>query len=371
MYSTTYEARLARTLAAVSMDPVDKIPFSYNGPAYLAREMGLTMGEYVHDFPKSTDAAVEFCRRHPGIDSIHSPIMEPRALSTLWLAPAKVPGEELPEDELWQVEEQEIVTFEDYEAILREGYGPWSERVMTERLNAPHKKMAPYISYLPETIRKLKDSGVPVLNQGSCGSPFEHLCGGRTLTQFFMDILDEPELVKAVLDKAMEFEQAQFAAQLENTHPLGAWVGGWRAAPQMMGHDMWLEFAWPYIKKMVEIAVEHDVLPVLHFDSCWDRELETLKELPARKCMLMLDGTTDIRKARSILGDHMCIMGDVPAQLLAFGSENEVYEYVTKLIDDVGPKTGFIVSSGCDAPLNAKPENISAMIQATEDYRTK
>ena len=45
MYETTYEARLARTLAAISMAPVDKIPFSYNGPAYLARESGMTIGE--------------------------------------------------------------------------------------------------------------------------------------------------------------------------------------------------------------------------------------------------------------------------------------------------------------------------------------
>ena len=46
----------------------------------------------------------------------------------------------------------------------------------------------------------------------------------------------------------------------------------------------------------------------------------------------------------------------------------QVYEYVTKLIDDVGPKTGLIVSSGCDAALNARHENIDAMIQATLDY---
>ena len=29
----------------------------------------------------------------------------------------------------------------------------------------------------------------------------------------------------------------------------------------------------------------------------------------------------------------------------------------------------FFVSSGCDCPLNAKDENVDAMIQATIDYR--
>ena len=37
MYSKTYEARLNRTLNAIAMKPVDKIPLSYNCPAYMAR----------------------------------------------------------------------------------------------------------------------------------------------------------------------------------------------------------------------------------------------------------------------------------------------------------------------------------------------
>ena len=109
-------------------------------------------------------------------------------------------------------------------------------------------------------------------------------------------------------------------------------------------------------------------MPVLHFDSCWERELETLKELPEKKCLLMLDGTTDMRKARAVLDDRMCLMGDVPSRMMAFSKPEEVYEYVTKLIDDVGPKTGLIVSTGCDCPLNAKDENVDAIIQATVDY---
>ena len=130
-----------------------------------------------------------------------------------------------------------------------------------------------------------------------------------------------------------------------------------------------MEYVWPYLQEMVLKTIEAGVTPVLHFDSCWDSELETLKELPARKCVLMLDGSTDMRKAREILDDRMCLLGDVPSSMLAFGTPSEVYDYVTKLIDDVGPKTGLMISSGCDCPLNAKDENVDAMIQATVDYQ--
>lgn len=369
MYSKTYEARLNRTLNAIAMKPVDKIPLSYNGPAYMARESGLTMAEYVHDFSKATQAAVDFCHRHPCIDSMHTPLIMPRTMSGLWMSPCRLPGEELGEDELWQLEEQETIRFEDYEDILKEGWDSWSARALKERLGDPMSAIGPFLAAQPMAFRRLKEEcGVPVLNPGNAGAPFENLCGGRTLMRFFVDILEEPELVKAVLDNVMDSARRRYIAELEASRPLGVWVGGWRAAPELMGHDMWMEFAWPYIREMVEITVAHGAIPILHFDSCWDRELETLKELPARTCLLMLDGTTDIRKARHVLGDHMCILGDVPSHLMAFGSEDDVYRYTAKLIDDVGPKTGLMVSSGCDVPLNARPENVRAMMQAVEDY---
>jgi uroporphyrinogen-III decarboxylase len=59
----------------------------------------------------------------------------------------------------------------------------------------------------------------------------------------------------------------------------------------------------------------------------------------------------------------MCIMGDVKAAMFSLGTPNEVYEYSTKLIKEIGP-SGFILSSGCDIPINAKPENVAAMISA-------
>ena len=54
-------------------------------------------------------------------------------------------------------------------------------------------------------------------------------------------------------------------------------------------------------------------------------------------------------------------------QLLAFGTASEVYDYTHKLIDDVGPRTGLIVSSGGETPLNAKAEHVDAMVQAAWD----
>jgi uroporphyrinogen-III decarboxylase len=64
---------------------------------------------------------------------------------------------------------------------------------------------------------------------------------------------------------------------------------------------------------------------------------------------------TDLCKFRQIVGDRMAVMGDIPAHLLSLGTPDNIYNYVRDLIRDIGP-TGLLLTPGCDAPFNAKPE---------------
>ena len=93
-----------------------------------------------------------------------------------------------------------------------------------------------------------------------------------------------------------------------------------------------------------------------------------LKELPRGKCVCELDSTTDIFKAKEILKGHMCIMGDVPASLLAIGTAQQVEDYCKKLIDVVGEGGGFILSSGCGVPIDAQFDNMKEMIDTAKNY---
>ena len=91
--------------------------------------------------------------------------------------------------------------------------------------------------------------------------------------------------------------------------------------------------------------------------------LAYFRELPRASCILELDEETDIFKVKQTLGDWICLKGNVPASLLAFSKTGEVETYCAKLIREVGYGGGFILSSGCEVPLNAKVENVEAMIR--------
>jgi len=67
----------------------------------------------------------------------------------------------------------------------------------------------------------------------------------------------------------------------------------------------------------------------------------------------------------------MCISGDVPASLLTLGTPDEVRDYCQRLIDVVGDEGGFILTTGCECPVDAKFENVKMMIDVANTYRGK
>jgi uroporphyrinogen-III decarboxylase len=72
-------------------------------------------------------------------------------------------------------------------------------------------------------------------------------------------------------------------------------------------------------------------------------------------------------KAKEILGDTVCIRGNVPLSILVAGTTENVRAYCKKLIDTVGKGGGYIMdaATGLD---DVKPENVKAMFEFTKEY---
>ena len=69
---------------------------------------------------------------------------------------SSVPGRELPADELWQVDEAEIMKLEDYDKIVDQGFGPWLDNYYrTERLPAPSRSWPPSSQTIPDALAAL------------------------------------------------------------------------------------------------------------------------------------------------------------------------------------------------------------------------
>ncbi|MDE3077634.1 MAG: methyltransferase, partial [Chloroflexota bacterium] len=59
--------------------------------------------------------------------------------------------------------------------------------------------------------------------------------------------------------------------------------------------------------------------------------------------------------------------GDIPASLLAAGTPEDIRAYIRDLVE-LFDRTGLLLCPGCDAPINAKPENMEAFVEASQEY---
>ncbi|MBW2610933.1 MAG: uroporphyrinogen decarboxylase [Deltaproteobacteria bacterium] len=360
----TYQNRLTRILQAVALEKPDRIPVVLEYAGFAAHVTQTPMAEFLGNPEKNLQAMIEAYRMVGGGDAINYGSFWPYSLCYDFMSKVSVPGVDLPENEMWQVVETELMTRDDYDRIVDLGWPAYFKEFMAQKiLNDVPADYLPPRRKSPDVQSAWRKEDIPVLCGGDVTTPFELLCGSRSFMQFAIDLIEIPEKVIAAMDAIVPHLASDGIRRAKNRgYPL-VWVGGWRTAPFMLSPDMWQRFAWPYFQRVVCEVVDAGLIALLHLDSDWTRELERFRELPKGKCIMALDGETDIFKARAVLDGHMCIMGDVPATMLFMDSPDAVYKYCTRLIRELGPQ-GFILQSGCDIPTNARLENVQAMVEA-------
>lgn len=309
-------------------------------------------------------------------NSAAGPLNMAVAMTTVWNSKVLIPGKDLPATSVWQIKEQQLIGPEAYDEILAMGYNNFVQQKVFPMVIDP-AYMGRYFQYAaehgPETGAVYMEMGIPVLMAAgvAAGVPFETLCGMRSMTQFYMDCYKRLDKVKEVSDfifaESTAQAEATITARKDDPSFVADWIGGWRTAPGMVNRKIFDTLVWPYMKASAEQMIRHNKIPIMHLDQNWDREMEKFAELPAGKFIINTDGMTDLTRARKLL-PGVALMGDVPPTLLTTGTPEQVTDYVNRLIDSVGPE-GLFVCPGCDCPVNAKYENIVAMVKATNEWK--
>ena len=286
--------------------------------------------------------------------------------------PMRVPGRQAGDNEPLQAVEMEIFTKDDYEAIIKRGWNGFLAEFLPratgrplEKIDATQKKL---LKIYMDDVKTWHEKGVPVLSGATTCDPTMILSLSRTLSQFTLDLYRQPDMMQAVMD-AMVDDLIQNV--LDDTAVTGlkyVFFPLERGSGFFYPLRIFERFGFPYIKKMADAFAAAGLISILHFDTDWTLNLPYLKDLPRGKCICELDSRTDIFKAKEILKGHMCIMGDVPATLLSLGTEEEVVNYCNKLHEVVGKDGGFILSTGCECPIDAKFENVKAMLATARSH---
>lgn len=361
---------------AMSLKPFEKkqdIPIFPHICTYAAVPANVTQAQLF----KGNDAWMEAYKKTCdiiGYPDVAFPL-GPKTVTYIEQMKVRIPGRELGENELFQFMEEEIMKQEDYDLIIEKGFGAWQTpfvaSIQTPPFTGPFKKFKVLKGFIGSGMeakknKKFWDSkNIPMMFHSGTAPAFDTFSMSRGLEEFFYDLYDEPEKVKAACEKSTPEIIKTGITGVKSTGGNRIAIFAMRSSATFISPDMFEEFAWPYLKQMILAFWDAGITSVVHADGDWLPMLHYFKEVPKGSCILELDGATDIEKAYEILKGYQVIRGDVPATILAFGTEEETQAYCDKLIN-LAMGGGFILGSGCEVPLNAKLENMKVFLSCTK-----
>jgi hypothetical protein len=364
-----------RIAAAVALQKTDRVPVAPLLDHYAATYSGYTNAEIMMEGDKRIDAVIKTATELGPWDMTFLADTANAVLLQIGVPiPIKLPGRDLPVNVTHQFLETEFLTSDDYSLLERKGVLRFMMDVMA-RLNPSWKGMrgfAPLTKTMLEYRRHagmVKSRGMEVgVGFVHPGVLYEYFSLGRGITAMSADTFKRKD---AILSAGKTWAKGMATLAIIASRFVGVprvFIGMSRASAEFISRRNFETLVLPDLEYTVNRLVAAGITPVLHCDTNWTKFFDLFLRFPARKCILELDGKSDIFKAKDILGKHMCIMGDVPAELLVLGSTEDVLDYCRKLIEIVGKDGGFILSSGCSLPSNAKTENVRALYDAAERW---
>jgi methylmalonyl-CoA mutase cobalamin-binding domain/chain len=366
---------IERIQAAIALEAVDRHPVFPLLITAAPRLYGITQGEAWRNHDVCRDAQIR-CFKEYGYDIGSKPNYFYPLLPGKFLgAPVRnlIPGKQLPEDALYQVEERVLFQREDYDRIAALGWNRfWDEhypQITHKSLEQMTQMMVTSNEMFNSDVKICEEQGMPIFIGAFVDSVLMAFSLCRTLSEFTKDLFEIPDKVEAAMNAACDDLIANTIQVCKANGKKVAWIVLERGSGFYYRMETFERFEWPYLQRYVDAFVAEGITPWLHLDTDWGMNIPYFKQLPKGKCVLDLDSTTDIFRAKEILKDHMCISGDVPAALLTLGKPEEVEDYCKKLVDVVGEGGGFMLTTGCECPINVKPENLRAMVETGLNYR--
>jgi hypothetical protein len=404
-----YQERTKRIQDAIQLREPDRVPFAPFCTFFAAKYGGLTYEEAMYDFDKLERALEKFILDfQPDVCPDTFRILAWAAtLEALDYKQLKWPGHGLGPNTTYQFVEGEYMTAEEYDDFLFDPTG-FLLTTITPRLwgalepfknlpsiaSAYYTRMVPFAAALgtPDMVgaigsllkaaaegqkmmsraaafrKKMEGLGFPPQFGSSTYAPFDYIGDFLRGTRGIMlDMYRCPDKLLETIEKVSKIllKGALSFPKLPGVHkvfiPLHKGLDGF------MSLDQFKTFFWPTLKKLMLALIEAGYTPCPLWEGNCESRLETIADIPKGKAVYWFE-RTDLFKAKEILGDRVCLEGNVPSSLLCTGTPEKVKEYCKRLIDVVGKGGGFIMNGDVGVPDEARIENFKAMEEVTKEY---
>ena len=184
------------------------------------------------------------------------------------------------------------------------------------------------------------------------------------MTEFMVEILDEPETAHILLEKVTEF-LTKYALSYKKAGANGIIIA--EPASGLLSPDLCDEFSSQYIKRIVDAVQDEYFMVIIH--NCGRTEKLVASLLSTGAMGFHFGNAVDMRNILPQIPWGKLALGNIdPVGVLKNGSREDVENVVWKLMEDTAIYKNFVISSGCDIPPGTPISNIDALFETMDKF---
>ncbi len=181
--------------------------------------------------------------------------------------------------------------------------------------------------------------------------------------KFLIDTLKNPDEIKIILDTIFE-ATIKFCFEIINAGALPIVVDP-LASGSVISPAVYKEIALVYEQRLIDYLHRYDFDVILHI--CGDTTPIIENLLNTNADLISLDRVNMI-KAMERLSNKMRLIGNFDTGAFLFLEPEEIYRTTGIMVEQLKfAHKGYIASTGCEVPINAKRDNVLAFIKSAKE----
>jgi uroporphyrinogen decarboxylase len=203
-------------------------------------------------------------------------------------------------------------------------------------------------------------------------APFSSTCYLYGITNALLLLLDRPDLFHETLEFFTEYQIKDAKAQLAaGAHAI--LIADLFSSSSFISKEYFIRFSLGSVKRLIREINKAGAISFYHPNESRIDHLTVMAQLGECDNVALTVGTDgNILRAKSRIGDKICLMGSYdPISVLRNGTPESIENATKLLIQKIGKKGGFIFYSGGTVAVDTPVENVKTMMHAAREYWDK
>jgi len=332
-----------RVEAAFHREYADRVPYQLDFGPQFAKEMGMTAQDYFGNLDTAYKITAEQLKALPSDVAV-----VPQNLLVWWGTLSNLFR--------YKTRSEEVTM------------GGLKEKAAVADLEFLGPKESPGVSQVVESCQRavatFRDKATRPLLPG----PFSGAALLRGTEQLIFDVADDPEFVHQLMRLLTEASKV-WGLAMAQTGVTVLVIGDPQAGMSVISPKIYREFVFPYHKEIfyhLKENISTGTYVGLHICGYLDPIMEDLLSLGID--YIELDAPSSLKRMVEVSQKKLVIRGNIGAEMFLQGTKEQIEQVVKDCIDIAAEGSAYILSTGCQIPLDTPIQSVRYYAEAAEKY---